>query len=77
MSSPLFFNFIRIYGVAEFIFGYTFTDPEDNDTPETYINKYGKNFTFGALGSGGIEFYTSKWTAFFIEVGGRVINIKF
>ena len=62
-SSPLLFNFMRIYGNTEFLFGWTFNGA---------VN-YGSNFTFGGFGYGGIEFYTSKYAALFIEAGGGSI----
>ena len=63
VSSPLFFNFIRVYGTTEFLFGWTF-NPVEN---------YGINFSFGGFGYGGIEVYTSKYSCLFIEAGGGAI----
>ena len=64
-GSPLLFNFIRFYGLAEAFFG----------TTVSFGVEYGPNFTFGAFGFGGIEFYTTRWSAVFIEAGGGWMNI--
>ena len=61
-GSPLLFGFLRMYGIAEFSFGYSFTP--------TMTNSYGHNFTFGGFGYGGLEFYPGRWSSFFIEIGG-------
>lgn len=59
-SSPLLFNFMRIYGRYEVRSGYFFNSDAFN----------GGMWSIGGTGYGGIAFYTSRWTAFYIELGG-------
>ena len=59
-SSPLLFNFIRVYGVGEFAPGFKFSAQVD----------LGKNIALGLTSLGGVEFYTMEWASFFIEAGG-------
>ncbi len=70
-SSPMLFNFIRVYGVYEVQLGYTYTPGYLTETASIY----GYNLTFAALGYGGIEFYTSKWYSMFFECGGGVTKV--
>lgn len=60
-SSPLFFNFTRIYGGALVLAGRKFSP---------YGNDFGNNLSLDIAGFGGIEFYANKHHCFFIEVGG-------
>ncbi len=70
-SSPMLFNFIRVYGLYELQFGYTYTPGYTNGS----YSIYGYNFTFCGLAYGGVEFYTSKWYSLFIECGGGVTKV--
>jgi hypothetical protein len=67
-TSPLFFNFIRVYGYGEFIIGARIQNQEMD------IYKNNVTISFGGFGFGGIEFYTSRWCAIFIEAGGGYIG---
>ena len=67
-TSPLFFNFIRVYGYGEFIIGARIQNQEWD------ITKNSVTLSFGGLGFGGIEFYTSRWVAIFLEAGGGYIS---
>ena len=64
-STPMFANFMRICFGAEFQFGAIFST--------TITDLFGLNFTFGAFGFGGIEFYLIKQIAFFIEAGAGIM----
>ncbi|MBI9099678.1 MAG: hypothetical protein JEY91_14460 [Spirochaetaceae bacterium] len=53
-------NFVRVYGGFDLYGG----------TMLTVDNPYSGNLFLGGIGFGGIEIYTSKWSAAFIEGGG-------
>ena len=59
-GSSMFLNFVRVYGGFDIYIG----------TMLTARNAYSGNLFLGGLGFGGLEIYTSRWSAFFIECGG-------
>lgn len=59
-GSPLFLNFVRMYGGIDLYLG----------TVMTVTNSYDANLFTGGLGYGGVEIYSSAHTAFYIECGG-------
>jgi hypothetical protein len=63
-TSPLFFNFIRVYGYGELLLGARIQNQGMD------LTKNSVTLTVGGLGYGGIEFYTSRWCAMFFEAGG-------
>jgi len=60
LGSPLFQNSVRLYGGADVQMGTMFTE----------TNSYSANIFMGALFYGGLEVYTSRYVAFFMECGG-------
>jgi hypothetical protein len=63
-TSPLFFNFIRVYGYGDLLIGARIQN-QGMDITKNFVT-----FSIGGLGYGGIEFYTSRWCAIFFEAGG-------
>jgi len=73
-QSPLFHDLLRAYGAFELLLGYSFT-PWDNLVYHTG-NLIGPNLTYVASGVCGMELFTSRKVAFFIETGGGFKSLK-
>jgi len=73
-SSPVFHDFLRAYGNFEVLLGYSFT-PWDNLIYHTG-NLIGPNLTYIASGVCGMELFTARKVAFFIETGGGFKSLK-
>ena len=73
-NSPLFHDLLRAYGAFELTLGYSFT-PWDDLVYHTG-NLIGPNLTYIASGVCGMELFTSRKVAFFIETGGGFKSLK-
>ena len=72
--SPMMNDAVKLYGGVDLLFGYTFT-PYDDFFYGT-SNLLGANLTYGIFGYSGIEYYTSKRSAIFIQAGGGYRGMK-
>jgi hypothetical protein len=72
--SPVYRDLLRAYGTFELMLGHSFT-PWDDFVAHTG-NLTGRNLTYIASGVCGLELFTSRRTAIFLETGGGFKSIK-